>query len=197
MKIVLFDVGNVVVKADNEITHKILQDYGVLEHNARRFYTNPEYLDFSRGKITGKDFYRALIGRYLQFQLTFQQVVYAHNEHLYDVDDGVVEFLSKIPREKLAFLTDTNEWQTEKERQLVDLSQYSDKIFRSHEIHRLKTDLDCFDYVFGELKVEPSEILLVDDSPEKISIAQRKGLQTHQFVDLENLVKEFQDRNLL
>ena len=197
MTIIVFDVGNVVVKADHNITYTILQGYGVPKDKAKTFFDNEEYGEFSRGNIGGKSFYSALIKKYLQTPLTFEQVVTAHNKHLCGIDEHVVQIVARLPSQNLVFLTDTNEWQTERERELIDLRKYSRTIYRSHEIGMLKTDEACFPYLINQLKVKPSEILLIDDGLEKIVKAQASGLQTIQFLNSEQLLRDLKAKNLL
>lgn len=189
IKYVVFDVGNVVVKADESITARILQEYGVSSDRAGQLFANEDYRKFSRGNIGEQQFYDALI-RHLQTQLTFEQVIHAHDEHLYGIDNEVVELIKQIPAQNLAFLTDTNLWQTRREKTLIDLEGYSNKVFRSYKIHMLKTDPECFPYVRNLLGVNPQELVLVDDSIEKVVLAQKDGWQTIQFQDAEQLRRD-------
>ena len=190
IKYIIFDVGNVIVNANHAVTHRILQGYGVPEDRAKLFFQYEEYKEFSRGKINEQQFYDALINKYLQTQLTFEQVVHAHDEHLYGINKEVVEVIKRIPAQNVAFLTDTNAWQTQRERNLIDLRRYSDKIYRSHEIHMLKIDDGCFPYVRDQLEVKPDELLLVDDSLEKMVKAQEDGWQAIQFQNSEQLIAD-------
>ena len=197
MVIVIFDVGNVVIKADHSITHQILVDYGVPQNRAKTFFENYEYKEFGRGNLDEETFYRVLIGKYLKFQLPYESIVKAHDKHLYGVDKGVVGLLSKLPRGNLAFSTNTNVWQTRREQELIDLRKYSPRIFRSHEIHLLKTDNGCFQYLVSQLKTSPSDTLFVDDKLENTLEAQKHGLQTHHFKSVGQLAAELKRRNLV
>jgi len=197
MKNIIFDVGNVIIKSDQNITFSMLKDYGVPNNAARKFFDNYEYREFSRGNISARIFYDTLIQKHLGVHLKYEHIVDAHNKHLTGVIHKVVEMLSKLPREKLVFLTDTNEWQTTRERQLIDLSHYSDIIFRSHEIHMLKIDDGLFPYIIKKLNVKPEEIILIDDSIEKIEIAQKHGLRTHQFIDPSQLADYLISQDIL
>jgi len=190
----LFDVGNVIVEADHKITYRILQDYGTPIEKARLFFKNAEYFDFERGKINGMDFYSVIVKKYLGIPLEYQQVKDAHDSHLYGIDRAVVAILDRIPKSQLAFATNTNDWQTERERQLIDLTLYSDKIFRSNDIQMLKADDACFPYIVNQLQVESGQIILIDDNLENILKAQKHGLQTIQFYNAEQLLKELERR---
>lgn len=197
MTILLFDVGNVIVEADHEITHKRLQDYGIPRAKAQLFFKNEEYFDFGRCKINGRGFYRALIKKYLGIPLEYQQVKDAHDSHLHGIDRAVVAILDRIPKSQLAFATNTNEWQTERERQLIDLRVYSDKIFRSNEIQMLKTDDAFFPHIVNQLQTPAGEIMLVDDDLENILKAQAHGIQTIQFSNAGQLLKELEIRGII
>ena len=180
-KFFLFDVGNVIVDADHAITYKILGDFGVALNKAKLFYSNDEYLEFSRGRISADAFYQALTEKYLEFPLNYEQVVYAHNQHMYAANKEVEKIIGKMSSYKIGFVTDTNEWQTARERELVDLRKYSNIIFRSHELHMLKIDNGFFSYLASQLNERPENLLLIDDSPEKIALAEILGFHTITF----------------
>ena len=183
---VLFDIGNVVVLADHAITHRILNEqYAVPMEKAKMFFKNKKgeeneaYREFSRGNITGHQFYEALRDKYIQWpQLTEAQAHHAHDEHLYAVDEKVVDLVRETAKHfTIGFLTDCNAWQTEQvEGKLIPLSTYSPIIFRSHDLHALKTDAACFPQIIKTLNLSPEEIVLVDNSPEKLEMAMKHGL---------------------
>ena len=51
MTILLFDVGDVIVEADHEITHRRLQDYGTPIEKALLFFKNGEIVDKQIGAV--------------------------------------------------------------------------------------------------------------------------------------------------
>ena len=189
IEIIIFDVGNVILKANHEITFKILRDLGVSEKRIKTFFKNKDYQEFSRGNINNKKFYQTLVEKYLQHNLSYDQIVNAHNQHIYEVDEEVIKLFQKLSPSKLVFLTDTNTWQTDREKELINLLSYSDTIFRSHKMHMLKIDKNCFPHIINQLKCNPHQILLIDDSIEKIKAAQKYGLKTIQFKNPKQLVE--------
>jgi len=190
MRVLLFDIGNVLIKADHGITLRKLAEYGVPEERAGGFFTNEGYKDFGRGRISGKEFYADLVGKYLRHPLTYGQVVQAHDAHMYAVDAGVMQLLDSLKNcssaSKMAFWTDTNEWQTRREKELIDVSKYGPAI-RSDELRLLKRDADVFQRVLDVLEAEPEEVTLVDDSPEVCELAESNGLNAHVFKDSDGL----------
>lgn len=178
--VALFDVGNVIVRATHEITVAILRDYGIPFSAAVQFYVNDDYPNFARGKITGEEFgkrTRRRIGG-----LSVEQIRRAHDAHMYDVDEGTIAILDAL-RDRgitIAFATDTNEWQTARERELVNLAAYG-RVFRSHDLGALKADGSVFERIVAELGESPEHILFVDDSSEKIAMAAALRMPTHWF----------------
>ncbi|MCA9352359.1 hypothetical protein KC866_03130 [Patescibacteria group bacterium] len=194
--VIIFDIGGVILKADHKITFKTLSNLGVEESRAKMFFKNDDYRDFSRGLITGREFYRALVDRHLQCNLSYNDVVDAHNKHIYAIDKDVLRVVGSL-NNKIIFLTDTNEWQNKREKELVDLARYSDAFFRSNEIGMLKIDSTCFPYVISKLKEQPDNILLIDDSIEKIDEARKNKIRTIHFTDVQDLLKSLKNINLL
>jgi len=176
-KAIVFDVGNVVIDADQTITYKLLQGLGIPKEQSELFYTNNAYLEFSRGNISGQDFYKALINNYLKNPLAYEQVVKAHNQHIYGVNEGVIQIIQGLSKYAISFATDTNEWQTAREKEFIDLHLYSKKIFRSHELHKLKVDDGFFNDILKSLNVDPAKVLFIDDDQQKVSMARAQGLE--------------------
>lgn len=180
IQVILCDIGNVIIRATHEITIAILRDYGIPFSAAVQFYVNDDYPDFARGKITGDEFgkrTRRRIGG-----LSVAQIRRAHDAHMYDVDEGTIAILDAL-RDRgitIAFATDTNEWQTARERELVNLAAYG-RAFRSNELGALKADGGVFERILAELGEDPQRVLFVDDSPEKIAMAAALRMPTHWF----------------
>ncbi len=176
--IILFDIGNVLVLADESITHRILHErYGVPSERARQFYTIPAFYAFNRGIITGKQLYDALLAqRIVPASMTLAQVRQAHNDHIYAVDKEMERIVQETAaHQRIGFHTDANVWQTERvEKELIPLETYG-PVFRSHELGALKIEAACYLKVSSRLGLPPEEIVLVDDSPEKIDMARKAG----------------------
>lgn len=190
-QVILLDIGNVIILADHKITHDILQQkYGIPIERAKKFFDNEDYKNFSRGKINTIEFYKKLVSEHLQTDLTYGEILDAHDRHMYTVDNGVLEILKEIiSKRSVAFATNTNSWQTIRENQLVDLSRYSKKIFRSNIIGMLKTDDGFFPHVLTKLSRKPEEVILIDDNSANIEKAQQSGLSTQLYTSPEDLYR--------
>lgn len=189
-RILLIDIGNVIIDASHAITHKVLIK-GYPKEMAEKFYTD-FYLDFNRGKLTPEEFATALATNYYGGRVygtfTVKLMQSLHDLHIFGLVKGAPELLEKLRRykENIVFLTNTNIWQTEREKQLIDLQPYCRCILRSHEkLGKLKTDEGAFEDVLRMLNVEAKDVLFVDDSQANINAAKKLGIETILFENVE------------
>ncbi|MEK7570610.1 MAG: hypothetical protein AAB515_04220 [Patescibacteria group bacterium] len=181
------DIGNVIINADHEITYQVLVRAGVASKNAKTFFENNEYQEFSRGRMSAADFCKALNKKYLRSSLSDVILEEAHNQHMTKVNWDVLNVLKGTPHTHLLFLTDTNLWQTQREQQLIDLKKYSQTIIRSHEIHMLKSDNEYFARMSHMTGLSLQNFVLIDDNQRILQIAQGEGLQTVPFTTAQEL----------
>lgn len=186
IKLVLFDIGNVILRSTHQITFAVLWELGVRPDFAPLFFHSQPYRDFARGKITGMEFTER-VGRLLEASwLTQNQIRTAHDAHIYMLDVDVMQIMDELFRERfpVGFVTTTNEWQTARERTFVEL-QAIGPVARSHEMGVTKTDPGAWPLILERFAVlaptNPSSILFVDDAPANIVAASDAGLATHHF----------------
>ncbi|MDO8598974.1 MAG: HAD-IA family hydrolase [bacterium] len=186
IQLVLFDVGNVIVRATHAITFAILAELGVRPDKWALFFHGKHYSDFARGKITGAEFAQAVREVLEAPNLTDDFIRIAHDAHIYAVDPDAVAVLGalKAADVPLAFVTTTNEWQTARELEFIRLSEQFGPVVRSHEIGMTKTDPDAWSAILrtiGWQECDPSTILLVDDSAANCKAARSEGISVHQY----------------
>lgn len=198
MRYIVFDVGNVIVTADQERTLRRLRALGVSAADAVRFFDNDAYRAFSRGVIGHSEFVdRLRIGHLRAPSLSDDELVEAHDVHLTGCDTAVVDLLSRLPRDRTAVLTDTNPWQTRAERHLVELERYACRVLRSHETGYLKSDPDCFEGAAHALAAPAGELVLVDDRSTHVAAAEASGWTGIHFTDAGSLSRYLDDLGLL
>ncbi len=192
MDYVLFDVGNVIVNANHELTHDFLQERGVPGSDAIRFYDNGSaYGNFERGRISAAEFCGELNAT-MNTRLSEDKLRQAHHVHIYEVAPGIIDQIGRVPYAKRGVLTDTNEWQNQRVAQLINLEEYfpQERIFKSNQMGHMKIDAECFPYVLERLGVSGERVLLIDDSNPKIELARENGLQTILFENVDQLAEE-------
>ena len=58
-----------------------------------------------------------------------------------------------------------------------------DGVVISSRIQMVKPELQIFEYLLEQYRLEPSETIFIDDMPENLAAASSKGIQTIRFVD--------------
>lgn len=195
-RVVLSDIGNMIVRATHAITFAILEDLGIAPKDARRFFANPAYVEFACGTIDGHEFARQIVDFHVRCRLDERQVRMAHDAHIYDVDPGVLAALSRVTV-PLMLATDTNAWQADRVQQLVDVERLARRVFRSDHLGALKEHAGTFERIAADIGEDPARVLFIDDSAHKIARAKRVGFDTVQFRDARQLVAELQVRHML
>jgi HAD superfamily hydrolase (TIGR01509 family) len=187
--VLLLDIGDVFIKADQKRTFAALEAEGVPSSRASQFFKNDAYREFSRGKILESEFCRYL-SEHLGISRSCEELKKAHHAHLYEVDAEMLTLLASLKNYRSAFATATNEWQTERERELIILDRPNRPVFRSHILGKLKTDEGFFESVAEHLSVPVSDMLLVDDSRENVAYAEKTGMQAILFLNASQLKTE-------
>lgn len=187
IKIVLWDIGNVIIVANHDAGIAKLVELGVPYMKARNFFKHPSYVDFSRGTIDGIKFWQ-LQNIQLDAELAMSDMRAAHDGHMFGVDEDVLEIVQAVEL-PIAWATATNTWQTARQRQLVDLQSMFPEApwFCSNETGKLKTDPGAFGEIARTLGVLPREILFVDDNAGNCAAARAVGLAVVQYTNASQL----------
>jgi len=205
----LFDLGHVFLDASYNIIYQALGERGVVREKTKLIFTTDEYDDFARGKIDERtlcDALRTVVGLP---DITDEEIREIHDSHIFGLVPGMVELLEKVTQKygagSIFFVTDACDWQIARQQQLIDLSIY--RVIASNKVGMLKSDPETVDNqgqrrsfffsVLEELKLQPQEVLLIDDSPEKIATADGYGIQTIQFTNKNQLETDLKKRNIL
>lgn len=207
-KIIMFDLGNVFLAAKHSITYEYLERLGIPMDRALRYYQIPEYKDFSKGRITDQQFYKAVKKLLGSSDISYEQVREAHNLHIYGVTPGMTDLLQKLSNSfegSIVFATDTNTWQTQRQQEFIDLTGY--RVFASNEIGMLKGEPELVDSkghkrsfyltILEDLRTKPEEILFIDDSVEKIDRARSYGISAIKFENQQQLQTKLSQKKLL
>ncbi|MDP3771524.1 MAG: hypothetical protein Q8R16_04440 [bacterium] len=198
-RVVLSDIGNVLVRATHAITWAILENLGVSPKDARRFFDNPAYAAFARGEIDGDEFADQTVHHVhatgcLRDDYR-RQIRVAHDAHIYDWDRAVDSVLMRI-MVPLMYATDTNAWQMERVKQLGVCIETTNRVFRSDKLGCLKREAGTFDRIAHEIGEEPRRICFVDDDAQNVARAARAGFDTVRFTDAGALVGALQARRI-
>ena len=96
----------------------------------------------------------------------------------------------------VGLLSDQTAWLDELDRR-YNIYSHFDYLFISFKIGLTKHDPKIFDYACEKMQIAPPEVYFVDDNPENIQLALKKGLKGHVYRDFDALIKEMKELGIL
>ncbi|MFM7473654.1 MAG: HAD family hydrolase [Crocinitomicaceae bacterium] len=190
IEIILFDLGGVLINIDYNATSLEMKKLGFLSFDDQysQLAQNTLFDLMETGKISEQAFINELKTQ-VNPDVTPNQLVHAWNKMIGKFPQKKVDLLEKLKGRRVAMLSNTNaihwkkvlqEW---KKVSQVEMEEYFEKIFLSHEIGRRKPHVETFNYICQRLKVLPEKVLFIDDSPQHIKVAKEAGLRTFFYED--------------
>ncbi|MGP8153654.1 MAG: HAD family hydrolase [Smithella sp.] len=104
----------------------------------------------------------------------------------------MIDLVKKLKYEKIivGILSDQTDWLDKLNEQFC-FFRWFDHIFNSYYLGKGKWDISIFDDIAQALNTKPDRILFIDDNPENIDRARKKGWKVIRYVDRESFEKEF------
>ena len=190
--IILFDIGNVLVRIDypaflrtlgfdHEMTKSEL--FHLLEDEARAF---------EMGKSSAMEFL-GVINKELGKSYTFDQFRKAWTAILPSAVPGSQELLEQLAgRYRLMMLSNTNELHFQHTVEMLPALQRFEKFFLSYQIGVLKPDRAIYEYVLTHVDVPAEQILFIDDLEQNVAGAESVGIKGIVFRGIEPLLSELE-----
>jgi putative hydrolase of the HAD superfamily len=199
IKIILFDVAGVLFLANSVVGEAIEAKFGLTRDQTMPMWKGI-YRQFSTGKMDPETFYDG--------------VAEILNVARKDVDEelftssfikslkptpGMAQLLDKLSKNttvKLAVLSDTTIIHN-KTRSSKGYYRHFEKVFLSFEIGYCKPDPMAYKTVIDYFKIDPNQILFIDDRAENVVAARAVGMQAEVFNSAPELEKQLTIRGLL
>ena len=201
IKNIIFDLGNVVIDIDPDLTISKFKELGVSDFD--KMYTIMRQSDvFDRldtGKITMPEF-RQAIRDFAGIQLAEAQIDEAWCAMLLDFPEENPELLRKLRSAgyKLYLLSNTNQMHIDCYTEYMYrqfgcnlLTELFDRVFYSQEIGFRKPDRESYEYVLKAEGLKPHETLFIDDLEKNVIGAQKAGIFAYQHIKGISLVNLF------
>ena len=112
----------------------------------------------------------------------------------FQIRHWVVELVRRL-RSKgyvVGILSDQTHWLNELDSRDHFYHEF-DHIYNSYDLGKGKSDPSLFTDVVNSLKLQPAEVLFIDDNTKHVQIARKMGLRAILYVDHEGLVSELED----
>jgi putative hydrolase of the HAD superfamily len=182
-KLILFDLGNVMVDIDVNATIMAFKALGV--HDVEKYVTQSHsvggfFTDFERGFISPETFCNE-IRRMSGVEATDEEIRTAWNAMigLFPIENvRLVEALRK--RHEVALLSNTNQIHLEYFDPMAEgyksMNDLFDKAWYSHELHMSKPNSDIYEAVLSAHGCKADEVVFFDDSEANVRGAEAVGI---------------------
>lgn len=202
---IIFDLGGVILNLDYSKTTQAFKDLGLT--NFDEMYSQAAQTGlfdrFEKGLCSPSYFVNALLD-YMPSGTTPNQIVAAWNAMILEFPIENLEFLLSLKKKYRVFLlSNTNEIHIQhfhrKLNQTVaedSLVPYFEKVYYSSDLNLRKPELEIFEKVCNDNRLDRSKTIFIDDTLQHIEGAKKAGLQTMYFqkgaLNLTELFVEFQ-----
>ena len=194
---IIFDYGNVIFMIDFKRTQHSFTELGI--KNVERFFAHtghdPLFDEFEQGNISSEEFRDGIRKITESPGLSNEQIDNAWNTLLIGVPPVNHDILLKAKKRYRTFLLSNNNeihynWimsYLKKEFNIESNAVFFEKDYYSHLLKMRKPNRNIFEYLIAENKLDPTETLFIDDSPQHLKTAAGLGMQTHLLTPPETL----------
>jgi len=191
IKAVFFDFGGVIAQEGWE--------NGLADISAHHGYDRDKFFEdacdvlWSTGYMYGRadenEFWQGLRGRY-DLSMTDEQM----REAIFDrfvIRPEMIYLIKKIGQAgfRLAILSDQTNWLDELNRK-HGFFELFEKVYNSYHLGKGKKDITVFGEVCSDFGESPSDVLFVDDNKGHVERAEKTGLQTVHFTDVQKNIDD-------
>jgi len=197
ISLVIFDLSDVLIKGLEGVEHALSDELNIHVDDISKNLYAYNYHDFWTGKVTEESCLTQviLLNNWPIKVETFKSLI---RKNFYEIK-GTREIIKKVSRKYKTVLLSVNpkswaEYMFNKF-ELYDL--FPDGVYFSYHIGFTKRQKESFEYVLKEQKVEPKDVLLIDDSKRNLSMAETIGISGIRFINALQLEEELQRRKLI
>jgi len=186
---VLFDLGNVLAFID---FHEFWHSLGFLRpEEIAPFadgYTSWTH-QYEIGFVSTSEYFAGLQSVFAR-RFYVEQLEQAFKNIIREPVEGMRDIVKSVSRtHRTALVSNTNEIHYKKSMEKFDVLPLLHRHYLSYQMHVMKPAHEFYDVIIKDLKIDPSEVLLIDDLITNIKGAQEAGMQAVQFENTKQLEK--------
>ncbi len=207
IKNIIFDYGNVIFNIDFAKVAEAWKKLGVT--NAHEFYGHKQqdavFNAIEKGEISPAKFRDRIREITQKPGLTDAQIDNAWNAIFIGIPKGNHELLLQLKSKYRTFLLsninaihyDYVHDYLKREFNMESNEHLFEKTYYSHLTGKRKPEVEIFEQVLQENKLNPAETLFIDDSPQHLETAKKLGMQTYLMTAPDTIQQYFKTNGLL
>lgn len=191
IKLIIFDLGNVILNFDHMIICRKLSKISKLSPQQIYdiiFVSGLERL-YDEGKISTKNFFKQISNK-LKLNIPFKEFKQIW-EDIFWLNEGIEEVIMRLKEKyKLFLLSNTNQLHFEFAKNKFDILTFIDEYILSYKIGYTKPDAKIFYEALKKSMVSASQCIYIDDIKEHIDAASKIGINGILFQSIDELKKD-------
>lgn len=191
IKVIIFDLGNVILNFDHMIICRKLASLSSLSPEQVYeiiFKSGLERL-YDEGKISTQNFFEKVTNK-LGLNISFEEFKIIWQD-IFWINEGIQEILLNLKgRYKLFLLSNTNPLHFEFAREKFDILEALNEYILSYEVGFSKPAVEIFNEVLKKARVEPAKCIYIDDISEHIASSNKIGMKGILFQSIEGLKRD-------
>ncbi len=196
-KIILFDIGGVVVtRTDELIYHRIADEYGLKCADVKTI-VRKSLRPWEKGNITGKEHTRRFHLHVKKKGKPLHKIWDEYYQKIAKIDKDMIKLVDKLRLKGyiVGALSNTiyPQYIYNKKRGLF---KHFKPLFMSNLIGMKKPFKNIYLYVINKLKVKPKDIIFIDDKLHNVKGAKSAGIDAILFKNKQQLIKDFRKRGI-
>lgn len=179
MKVVLFDLGNVLVEVAGFQQLAAWLGETDLDTVVEQWLVSPAVRRFERGLCSPEAFGDAIVAEY-RLPVSSKAFLDDFARWGQGLSPGAAALVDEVRlRARVACFSNSNQihWHSQKDHR--EIKALFEIAFSSHEIGKVKPDREAFVYVVEALGVAPQDVVFVDDSATNVAAARAMGINAH------------------
>ena len=194
---IIFDIGNVIVSFDHNITCRKLAEssYKTPEEIYDFIFNNPLIEDYDRGKISSQDFFNK-VEDYLKSGISFADFFEIWGD-IFELNRGIEALIEELRAKVSLFsLSNTNDIHYQYLIKKFPVFKNFKEIYSSHFEGYKKPANQIYSSVLKKIGEPPENILFVDDIDENVRGFKKFGVEGIEFRSNEGLKKSLKQYGL-
>ena len=193
IRAVLCDLGGVVIRIDaDRIRAGWAQLSALPAHEVFAAYPDDAYRRFERDELS-EEAYLHHVRRHLHLDGTDDQIRAAFNDLYLGVDHDTIDLLHHLRERGVVMLALTNTNRTHHRvwsRRYAEALDVFEQVHCSHDLGHRKPEPEAFHRVLREHRLDPEDVVFIDDDPRNVTAAKRIGMEGLVFTDGATLAEQ-------
>lgn len=187
IKNIIFDLGNVIVDIDFELTVQAFQKLGgdKIDLNLENYMDHPIFGAIEKGEITPAQF-RDEIRRMLQKEVSDEQIDQAWGAVIINTDQARIDLIKKLSTDyRLFILSNTDAIHIARATAIfknnfnIDMEALFEKCYYSHDLAMEKPGLEIYKTVLNDAGMLAKETVFIDDKEDNVEAALSLDIQAY------------------